>query len=250
MAMIQALIDNGWTNRDMGWLKSVLRAADPLKKLPSGIKVDQITELARAFAQAKGSVALAGPVGAAGVAAEQLATTSALLNYAAGRIGETVDFSRKHALSEVATVAQMQEVLQSVTPDDVLIIHNVNPAYSIRGAAEHLRRASTLVYLGVQMDETAELATWVLPVDSPFESWGDYEPLTGIHDLVQPVTPRLHDSRPAGDVLLALAEVGWQTVGRGRGRCAGRLLRRMVAPPLGWHSRAGKIVRDVSRLLA
>ena len=217
LAMIQALIDNGWTNCDMGWVKSVLRAADPLKNLPAGITANQVTELALAFAKARGSVALAGPVGAAGVAAEQLATASALLNYAAGRIGETVDFSRKHALGGTATAAEMQDLLKSIAPDDVVIVHNTNPVYSLGSAAEPLRRASMLVYLGTQLDETARLATWVLPIDSSFESWGDFEPLTGVRDLIQPVTPRLHDSRPAGDVLLALAEVGGNPLGSGEG---------------------------------
>ena len=98
-------------------------------------------------------------------------------------------------------------MLGSVTSDDILIIHNANPVYSMPGAAEHIRRAGTVVYLGTYRDETAELATWVLPIDSPFESWGDYEPWTGVHGLIQPVTPRLHDTRAIGDILLALAEV-------------------------------------------
>ena len=135
---------------------------------------------------------------------------AALLNYAAGRIGQTVDFSRQHALSGTATTKQLQQTLGSVTPDDILIIHNANPVYSMPGAAEHIRRARTVVYLGTYRDETAELATWILPIDSPFESWGDYEPWTGVHGLIQPVTPRLHDTRATGDILLALAEVGGQ----------------------------------------
>ena len=103
-------------------------------------------------------------------------------------------------------------MLGSVTSDDILIIHNANPVYSMPGAAEHIRRAGTVVYLGTYRDETAELATWVLPIDSPFESWGDYEPWTGVHGLIQPVTPRLHDTRAIGDILLALAEVGGQSL--------------------------------------
>jgi molybdopterin-containing oxidoreductase family iron-sulfur binding subunit len=43
-------------------------------------------------------------------------------------------------------------------------------------------------------------------VDSPLESWGDCEPIRGIHCLQQPAMGRLHNTRNAGDVLLKLAE--------------------------------------------
>jgi anaerobic selenocysteine-containing dehydrogenase/Fe-S-cluster-containing dehydrogenase component len=206
LAMLRAMIENGWTRQDMSRLSPLLRVAE----LPSTIPAETIKELARSFAQAEGSVALGGPVGAGGSVARQIAMATALLNYAAGRIGQTVDFSRRHALGGTVTTKQFQQVLQSVTPDDILIIHNANPVYSLPGAAEHIRRVGTVVYLGTHRDETAELATWVLPIDSPFESWGDYEPSTGVHGLIQPVTPRLHDTRATGDILLAMAEVGRQ----------------------------------------
>ena len=206
LAILEAMIEKGWTRRDMNWLSPFLHAME----LPSTIPAGRIAELARLFAQVEGSVALAGPVGAGGPVAKQMAMAAALLNYAAGRIGQTVDFSRQHALSGTVTTKQLQQMLGSVTSDDILIIHNANPVYSMPGAAEHIRRAGTVVYLGTYRDETAELATWVLPIDSPFESWGDYEPWTGVHGLIQPVTPRLHDTRAIGDILLALAEVGGQ----------------------------------------
>ena len=55
------------------------------------------------------------------------------------------------------------------------------------------------------MDETAALADWVLPIDSPLESWGDYEPVTRRSVLMQPAMGRIFDTRAAGDILLALA---------------------------------------------
>ena len=55
------------------------------------------------------------------------------------------------------------------------------------------------------MNETARMARWVLPVHSPLEAWGDYEPWTGIHCLMQPTMGALHDTRHSGDVFLALA---------------------------------------------
>ena len=133
-----------------------------------------------------------------------LTAAAALLNYAAGRIGKTVDFSRAHALSRTATNEQMQEFLAGLTREDVLIVHNSNPAYSFNGAEEHLRRAGTLVYLGTMPDETAELAEWVLPIDSPLESWGDYEPHDG-NPRADPADDPAIARQPAGGRCLSLA---------------------------------------------
>jgi molybdopterin-containing oxidoreductase family iron-sulfur binding subunit len=88
----------------------------------------------------------------------------------------------------------------------MLIIHESNPAYSIPSAMEQIRRAGTVVYLGTMMDETAELADWFLPIDSPLESWGEYEPVRGICSLMQPTMSRLYDTRNAGDILLSVAK--------------------------------------------
>ncbi len=45
-------------------------------------------------------------------------------------------------------------------------------------------------------DETAELADWVLPIDSPLESWGQFDPQEGVHCLgrgpPQVLDPGLH----------------------------------------------------------
>jgi len=78
---------------------------------------------------------------------KELAAAVALLNYACGRVGETVDFSQTHALSKTATHGQINDVLSHLTADDILIIHNANLAYSISGAAEHIRRAKRVIYM-------------------------------------------------------------------------------------------------------
>jgi anaerobic selenocysteine-containing dehydrogenase len=55
------------------------------------------------------------------------------------------------------------------------------------------------------LNETAAMADWVLPVLSPLEAWGDYEPWTGTHCLMQPTMGSLHDAWHSGDVFLTLA---------------------------------------------
>jgi molybdopterin-containing oxidoreductase family iron-sulfur binding subunit len=215
LAMLKAMVDGGWARLDSAALKPVLDSHREHLAAP-GVSADRIQALARRFAQSRASVALAGPTAGVGPAAEQTALATALLNWAAGRVGQTVDFSRPHALSRTATRAEMQALLAGISHDDVLIIHEANLAYSLPGATEHIGRAGAVVYLGTMVDETAELASWILPIDSPLESWGDYEPLAGIHCLMQPTTARLWDTRLSGDVLLGLAEAAGKPLSRVR----------------------------------
>ena len=207
LAMVKIILDHGWNLADPGWIASVVKVLD-LKVIASRTNVSEsvLENMARAFVDAKASVALAGPVGATGQAAVETAMAAAMLNRVAGRVGQTVDFSHPHALSSVAYSADTERFLSELTAKDVLIVHDANPVYSMTGAAEHIRRAGTVVYIGTMMDETAELADWVLPMDSPLESWGEYEPVTGICSLMQPTMSRLYDTRNAGDILLALAK--------------------------------------------
>ena len=171
----------------------------------AGIDPAKLRRLAELFCQDAPTVALAGPAVADSAAAYETALATALLNYVAGRLGQTVQMGHPHALSRVSNERPMGEFLSSLGSDDVLIVHQANPIYSLAGASEALARAGIVIYLGTMLDETARLAQWVLPIDSPLESWGDYEPYSGLLGLLQPVTGRLYDTRLAGDVLLELA---------------------------------------------
>ena len=92
------------------------------------------------------------------------------------------------------------------------------------------------------MNETAHLADWVLPVHSPLEAWGDYEPWTGIHCLMQPVMGPLHETWHSGDIFLNLA------------RACGKPLQRSGRPTetfydwlmLRWRQLQSEIARDTS----
>jgi len=216
LAMLEVMLDEGLASGDPAAIRRLL-AGFPRSSLPSGVSIEKVREMARAFAQSGGSVALAGPAGATVNPAAATAVAAGLLNYAAGRAGKTVDFSRAHALSRSATNQQMGQFLSELTGNDVLIVHNSNPAYSFTAAEEPIRRAGLSVYLGTMPDETAALSEWVLPIDSPLESWGDYEPQARVHGLMQPMIRRLHDSRPAGDALLALAAAAGKSISRTEG---------------------------------
>jgi len=171
-----------------------------------GVSPESIQAVARRFMQAKSGVALGGPVAATGPAAENLAAAVMLLNQAKGSIGPAINFSQVHALGQTTPAARLEQLFADFSRGDVLIVHNTNPAYSLPHLREYFKQVDHLIFLGTMINETARLAQWVLPVLSPLEMWGDYEPWSGIHCLMQPTMGPLHEARHSGDVLLALAE--------------------------------------------
>jgi len=212
-SILKIMIEQGWQKND---LSSVHQAIDTLVAgagpVP-GVSREMLVQLARSFSSARAAVALAGPMAATGPIATETALCAGLLNFAVGSIGQTVDFSRPHALTQTAPEAEQARFFASLGPSDLLFVHDTNPAYS-RFQAAQLSRAGTVVYLGTLMDETAQQAQWFLPVDSPLESWGDYEPEAGVQGLMQPTMSRLYDTRAAGDVFLALARQAGRPLSR------------------------------------
>ncbi len=217
LAVLKVVLDRGWGAPGSGRLAPLVADVRPeaIPGLPEAGK--RVEWLARRFATAAASLALPGPLGARGTEAYRLALAVGLLNAACGRIGQTLDFSRTHALSRAASAVDLDAWASELTERDAVILHQVNPAFTRPGLAEKLRQAGTLVSLATMPDETSLLADWALPVDSPLESWGDYEPWTGLTCLMQPTMARLHDTRPVGDILLSLAEAAGRPLARAAG---------------------------------
>jgi len=192
----------------------------------TGVPADAIRRLARAFAAARSPLALAGGALDGGTSSARAAVAAGLLN---GAVGSPVPVGgAEHALGGCATLSEVAEFVGGLSHglvDMLLVIHS-NPAYSLParlGFAEAARGVRTVVCLTPFADETAELARWVLPVSTPLEAWGDYEPQSGVRNLQQPVMGSPFDPRMAGDVLLQLAEA------------AGRSLASAVGGPTFYH---------------
>jgi molybdopterin-containing oxidoreductase family iron-sulfur binding subunit len=109
MAMLATIVRKGWARVDTKPIEPMVTGFDLTipEALSSAISQAQIEELARAFVDAPASVALAGPVGGTGRIAYQTAIAVGLLNWVAGPVGQTVDFSRPHAIGRTATQAQV-----------------------------------------------------------------------------------------------------------------------------------------------
>ena len=92
---------------------------------------------------------------------------------------------------------------------DTVICIGTNPAYDTAGSlglAEKLAKVKTLVHVGSHRDETAQLATWHIPLSHELESWGDLQTLDGVTSIVQPMIEPLHESVSALDFVGRLVD--------------------------------------------
>ncbi len=163
-----------------------------------------IEEITRHIIKAKNSMVLAGSPVDTSQQGVETAKAAALLNELLGNKGR-IDFGQYHALSNAAYKQQVNDFFSSLSGDDVLVIHNTNPVYSKPGVAEQIKQAGKVIYIGTSMNETAQLADWILPANYSLEEWGDYEPWKGTLSLIQPTMATIYDTRSAGDILLDLA---------------------------------------------
>lgn len=99
---------------------------------------------------------------------------------------------------------------------DTLFVLGTNPVYSLPEPArfaEAMKRVPVKVSLSSYMDETAALADWILPSNTPLESWGDYQPYPDVTNLMQPTMGQIFDTRQTGDALIGLAKAAGFNLG-------------------------------------
>ncbi len=187
----------------------------------TGVAEGVIERVAREFAAARPSLAVAGGVANQHRAATQTAAAVNLLNYVAGNVGRTVRF---HAASPWDKVSRYRDATAWVGAMqagavDVALVHRANPAFTLpkaAGFAAAFGKVRLKVALASQLDETAELCDLILPDVTPLEEWAAVEPAAGVRSFVQPaMTPVFDGERQAADVLLAIAGKAGKTVAKG-----------------------------------
>ena len=162
---------------------------------------EQIRRIARGLRAAKAPLALPGRDA-------DTARAAMLLNGVLA--SPQINFGRPHAVTDIAPRSDVTSLTADMERGsiDVLIVYGANPVYSLPAAdrfVEALKRVRTVVSLSSFMDETTALAHWVLPSNTPLESWGDHTPYPDITNLMQPAMGALYDTRQTGDILIELA---------------------------------------------
>ncbi|WP_299835356.1 TAT-variant-translocated molybdopterin oxidoreductase [uncultured Tenacibaculum sp.] len=128
-------------------------------------------------------------------------TIALAINKALGSVvidTESVNLLRQGSDAKVATL------VNDITSGKAkgLITYNVNPAYSIAGFGDAVKKLGFSVALSTQNDETAVTTQYTLPAPHNLESWGDVMATEGKYSLMQPTIAPLFKSRQVQDVLL------------------------------------------------
>lgn len=144
----------------------------------------------------KGLVVAGGPT-AATANGLKLQVAVNLLNSALENDGSTVNYSIGQSVSKTST-SDMVALMSALKAKKVktLIIHGVNPGYSMGGAfTEALANADFVVYTGDRVDETGKSADYLAPDNHALENWGDAEAVGGIYAISQPTIRPMYDTR-------------------------------------------------------
>jgi molybdopterin-containing oxidoreductase family iron-sulfur binding subunit len=172
----------------------------------------QLVAMARRFAKARPSLAVAGGISTQSEQSVALISAVNLLNAVAGNLGQTVRFDRALNLDQLASFSDLQSMIHSMQGGkvQVLVVHGANPAYSTpawAGFDQAMDKVPFKISLSGVMDETASRCDLILPSQHWIESLSDAEPARGIHVLIQPAMRPVpaFQGRPAGDTLLGLA---------------------------------------------
>ncbi|NOT07584.1 MAG: molybdopterin-dependent oxidoreductase [Gemmatimonadales bacterium] len=193
--------------RDMLAAHTAERAAQA-----TGLTVDGIRKLAREFASASPSLAVAGGVGAQHKGAVEVAAAVNLLNYVAGNVGRTVRFGAGLPMTD--GYAGVEQLIAAMDAGEiaVLIVHEANPVHAVPKSAkfaEAMAKVPFTVSTSLFLDDTAAACDLLLPNHHALERWDDLRPRAGVRGLMQPVMTPVFGTMHTGDLLLkAAAKVG------------------------------------------
>ncbi|MGA9883131.1 MAG: molybdopterin-dependent oxidoreductase [Candidatus Acidiferrales bacterium] len=209
-----------------GWSQRLAEYAPEKIEAQTGVKAATVTRIAHEAAAHAPAVALIGDAAAAYT--NSLFSTLAVnaLNALLGNVGKPggIQFSPvwnsgngkptgAQELSGGEAVRTLAEEIES-NPDSVgaLLIYGANPVFATPaawGVRKAFERAPLIASFSSFIDETSIMADFILPDNSPLESWIEDTPDSGSLRTVVSVAPPavlpLHDTRATPDVLLDLA---------------------------------------------
>ncbi|MEJ2215006.1 MAG: 4Fe-4S dicluster domain-containing protein [Gemmatimonadota bacterium] len=177
----------------------------------AGIDAQRIRDVAELFDRGGRSLAVGPGVSSSHGAATEVAVAVALLNHVAGNVGRTVHFERREQGVPASSYEDWRNLLQQIRNSEIssVLFYGANPLYSVPGGddvAQVLGSVDFVASFATFLDETAALADVLLPENHFLERWGDHEPRSGVHSLVQPVMTPVFDTKQTGDVLLSMAK--------------------------------------------
>jgi len=122
-----------------------------------------------------------------------------------------LDFNNRHRVEIAARRSEVLQFFDRLQADsvDVLILNNVNPAFSLApkdGVKKALEQDDLFVVsFSNFMDETSQMADLIFPVSLPLETWDEYGGWQSINSTLQPAMGKLTRAPHIGDVILKAA---------------------------------------------
>ena len=191
----------------------------------TGVPFEQVNKLAKLLQERSPSLVLAGGAAEGYAHGSENAAAIAMLNHVLGNVGKTIEASASVPFPQLAPASGNRASLKKLNDGlaagkyKVVFSYGANPVYSAPAAMkfkDNYGRAGFKVAMAHYMDETAQAADLVLPLDSAMEEWGtvvqeympapegapaDYAQLSIRQQLMNRLYP---DTRGIGDILLAL----------------------------------------------
>ncbi len=185
----------------------------------TGIPKEKLLLVAQYLADAKSSLVLSGGASTSTADPLPLLVLTNILNVMLGNVGKTVDIA---AMEKPSTSgSKLASLIDDMQSDkvDVLITAGTNPEFSfpdafgfqyalnrvgIKGDGTG-KKAGLVVALASQLDETAQLADYILPLHTSLEDWGYVTLPNGSVSLIQPSMRQIFDTQSLGDVLFTVA---------------------------------------------
>ena len=211
LGIANAIIKNGGAKKDAGLVSGMVSSYTPEKVSQlTDVPAETINQIAKDFTKFK-SVALGGGVALTGTNATETLVAINILNYIAGNIGKTVDFSDTQLISNANNFKDILKLLEDMKSGgvDVLIVHGVNPVFTLPkslNAEEAIKKVPYIVSFASFMDETTELSQLVLPDNHSVESWGDFQPTKSYVSIIQPAMRPVFNTQSVGDTLISLCK--------------------------------------------
>lgn len=210
LAVANVMISRGLNRVAPGPLAGTVSAYTPEKAAAmTDVPAETIEKIARDFSASR-SLAIGGGAANCGSNATETMVAVNILNYLAGNVGVTVDFSDPLSVSNSDGFSDMKKLVEEMRSGgvDMLIVHDVNPVFTLPGeldTAGAVKKVPFVVSLSSFLDETSELADLVLPESTFLESWGDYSPKKSVTGIIQPVMRPVFNTKSAGDTLLSVS---------------------------------------------
>ncbi|MEP7146591.1 MAG: TAT-variant-translocated molybdopterin oxidoreductase, partial [bacterium] len=130
-----------------------------------------------------------------------------LLNEALGNTKLYTTDVTNVVLVPLSTKAELENLINNFKSGKTgAVIHfDSNPVFILPGDygyADSLKNVPLVITMAEGENESADLSNYVLPINSMFESWGDFQTRSNFYSLQQPVIAPLYNTRQKEEILL------------------------------------------------